>query len=90
MANATSTPKTKKPPGGRMAIIIGSIKAEVTGSPKIVPAPIISRMAPIRTRVAVKPMPMPSASRMEGSRVFLLANISARARIMQLTTIRGR
>ena len=37
----------------------------------------------------VNPSPMPSPSKSEGSGVFLDANASARARIMQFTTIRG-
>ena len=58
--------------------------------PNTVPAPSSSRMMPMASRVAVKPTPMPRPSRMEGSTLFLLANISARPRMMQLTTIKGR
>ena len=42
------------------------------------------------TRVRVKPMPMPMPSRADSPTECLLANISARPRMMQLTTIRGR
>ena len=55
-----------------------------------VPEPRISRMVPMMVRVMVKPMPMPMPSRAESTMPFLEANISARPRMMQLTTIRGR
>ena len=71
-------------------MMMGSINPESTGMPNTVPAPSSSRMMPIASRVAVKPTPMPRPSRMEGSTLFLLANISARPRMMQLTTIKGR
>ena len=40
-------------------------------------------------RVRVKPRPIPMPSRAESITVFLLANISARPRMMQFTTISG-
>ena len=71
-------------------MIIGSIKPDRMGRPNTVPAPSSSRMMPIASRVAVKPTPIPRPSSREGSTLFLLAYISARPRMMQLTTIRGR
>ena len=47
-------------------------------------------MVPINTRVRVKPSPMPSPSSAESSILFFEANISARPRMMQFTTISGR
>ena len=70
--------------------MMGSIKPERTGRPNTVPAPSSSRMMPMQSIAAVKPTPIPRPSMMEGSTLFLLANISARPRMMQLTTIRGR
>ena len=57
--------------------------------PSIVPLPISSRIAPIRTSAQVKPSPMPIPSKSEATTPFLKAKASARARIMQLTTMRG-
>ena len=66
------------------------IMRESTGNPAMVPAPISSRMEPIMHSVRVNPSPIPIPSRAESTTEFLLANISARPRMMQLTTIRGR
>ena len=104
MAAAIMTPKTKKPPGALVIRVKGSTEVGMTwilkpsgrkGSrpsrPAIqVPEPRISRMVPMMVRVMVKPMPMPMPSRAESRMPFLEANISARPRMMQLTTIRGR
>ena len=87
---ATSIPNTKKPPGGSRKIIIGSIISEVIGKENNVPAPKSSRIAPIKVRVAVKPIPIPKPSKMLGTTEFLEANISARAKIIQFTTISGK
>ena len=75
---------------GSKNIIIGLIKREVSGSEKSEPAPKSSRIAPIRVKTAVKPTPIPRPSSTLGSTEFLDANISARARIIQFTTISGR
>ena len=90
MAAAMSTPNTKKPPGGEEKMAMVSSPSGSTWMPKKVPMPRISRMEPMITRVRVKPRPMPSPSRAESTTVFLEANSSARPRMMQLTTIRGR
>ena len=87
---ATSIPKTKNPPGGSKNIIIGLIKREVTGNEKSEPAPSSSLTAPISVSTAVKPIPIPAPSSTLASGGFLEANISARASIMQFTTISGR
>ncbi len=58
--------------------------------PNRLPLPRISRMQPMSSRVKVKPMPMPRPSRADSTTWCLVANISARPRMMQLTTIRGR
>ncbi len=55
-----------------------------------VPAPTTSRTTAIRNSASVKPMPMPMPSRIESNTLCLLANISARPRMMQLTTMSGR
>ena len=46
-------------------------------------------MEPISVSASVKPEPMPRPSTAESSTGFLLAKASARARMMQFTTIRG-
>ena len=46
-------------------------------------------MEPSSSRARVKPSPMPSPSTAEGSTRFLEAKASARARMMQLTTMSG-
>ena len=61
-----------------------------TGRPQKVPLPRTSRMTAMAQMARVKPKPMPTPSTAESSTLFLLANISARPRMMQLTTIRGR
>ena len=61
-----------------------------TLKPKIFPLPKSSLKAPIRVSAIVKPMPINNPSQAEAKTPFLLAKLSALARIMQLTTIRGR
>ena len=58
--------------------------------PYQVPAPSTSRMVLMSSRARVKPRPMPTPSSAESTTPFLEANISARPRMMQFTTIRGR
>ena len=53
------------------------------------PEPISSRTAEISVSDTVKPSPMPRPSVMEASGLFLDAKASARAKMMQLTTISG-
>jgi hypothetical protein len=53
------------------------------------PLPMSSRMEPISIRASVKPNPMPMPSMAEASTPFFEANASARARMMQLTTMSG-
>ena len=52
--------------------------------------PNTSRTVAIAARAMVKPMPMPIPSRAAFTTGFLLANISARPRMMQFTVIRSR
>ena len=59
-------------------------------TPKNVPAPSTSRKSPISVSEQVKPIPMNSPSSAESSTGFLLAKDSARAKMMQLTTMSGR
>ena len=89
-AIATNIPNTKNPPGGRINIKIGSMKLLNIGMEKIVPFPNSSLIILIHKRAAVKPIPIPSPSRTEGSTLFLLANISALPRMIQFTTISGK
>ena len=58
-----------------------------SGMPKNVPEPRISRTPPSATRPIAKPTLMPTAFRTEGSTGFFEACASARARMMQFTTI---
>ena len=104
VAPAIRMPNTKKPPGALVirekVSMLSGITRIAKSAPRAgirpprpaiqVPEPRISRMEPITTRVQVKPMPMPIPSRAESRMLFLEANISARPRMMQLTTIRGR
>ena len=104
VAPAIRMPNTKKPPGAlvireKVSMDSGMIRMAKSGpregirppSPAIqVPEPRISRMEPMMVRVMVKPMPMPMPSRAESRMPFLEANISARPRMMQFTTIKGR
>ena len=69
---------------------MGSNEAPSTATPNSVPAPKSSRTQPISTSVRVKPRPMPRPSSAESSTVCFEANISARPRMMQFTTISGR
>ncbi len=57
--------------------------------PENVPFPRNSLMVAMRVNAAVKPAPMPIPSSAERKTPFLQANISALARMMQFTTIRG-
>lgn len=56
----------------------------------IVPLPISSLTKPRQVSASVKPSPMPKPSRMLSPTLFELANASALARMMQLTTISGK
>ena len=69
---------------------IGSIKLAVIGIPNQVPEPRISRIEPITRSAKVKPIPIPTPSKADLTTVFLLANISARPRMIQFTTISGK
>ena len=89
-AKAISIPNTKKPPGGRINTIMGSMTPWKIGTPNTAPVPKNSRIIPMASMAAVKPTPMPKPSKTEGRTLCLLAYISARPRIMQFTTIRGR
>ena len=90
ITSAIRQPNTKKPPGGVMNTVMGSTAAGMTCMPNSVPAPSTSRTEPITTRVPVKPRPMPRPSSAERPMLFLEANISARPRMMQFTTMSGR
>jgi hypothetical protein len=59
-------------------------------NPNHVPLPNISRIEAIARSASVNPIPEPIASKMESIALFLFANISARAKIIQLTAISGR
>ena len=69
---------------------IGEKRFTVIGRPNQVPEPRISRMEPMISRAKVKPIPIPIPSRADLNTLFLLANISARPRMIQFTTISGR
>jgi histidinol dehydrogenase len=74
-------------PGGSAAypssVLMNAIPAKVA-------FPNTSRTNPIRKSVRVKPIPIPTPSSAESITVFLLANISARPRMIQLTTMSAR
>ena len=72
-----------------MNISAGLYDAPKTENPSIVPLPKSSRTAPIIVSAPVKPSPILIPSSALGSGEFLAAKLSARARIMQLTTISG-
>ena len=59
------------------------------GSPAKEPEPKISRKDARRMREREKPMPFARPSREESIQLFFEAKLSARARIMQFTAIRG-
>ena len=80
----------KKPPAGVVIKVKRSTLSGMMVMPNQLPAPMISRIEPITTRVRVKPRPMPRPSMAESSTLFFEANISARPRMMQFTTISGR
>ena len=53
------------------------------------PAPKISRTEPKNINASVKPKPIPTPSKAEANTPFFDAKASARARMIQLTTING-
>ena len=57
---------------------------------KIVPLPSNSLIKPISVSASVKPKPIPRPSRMLSPTLLELANASALARMIQLTTMSGR
>ena len=59
-------------------------------TPKIIPLPKISLNAPIRVKAIVKPKSIKSPSAADAITPFLLAKLSALAKIMQFTTISGK
>ena len=65
-------------------------KSPPSGQPKTVPLPRSSRIRPMATSAPVKPAPIPSPSRADSPTLLREAKASARPRMMQLTTIRGR
>ena len=54
-----------------------------------VPAPRISRIEPRNVKAMVNPRPIPMPSNADAITPFLDANASARANMIQFTTIRG-
>lgn len=76
-----------KPPAGCTAMAMGWKVSGNMATPKIVPAPNNSRTQLKSVIARVKPSPMPSPSSMEASGGFLKAKDSARAKMMQFTTI---
>ena len=57
---------------------------------KSVPFPRSSLIEAISMSAPEKPMPMPSASKKDRNGLFLLAKLSALAKMMQFTTISGK
>ena len=76
-----------KPPAGCTAMVMGWKVSGSMATPKIVPAPNNSRTQLKSVIARVKPSPMPSPSSMEARGGFLKAKDSARAKMMQFTTI---
>ena len=81
-------PNVRNAPGGRMKTSIPNCSGMILMS-KIVPLPRSSRAIPRVVSPIVNPSPMPKPSHAEASGLFLLANDSARPRMIQFTTIRG-
>ena len=88
--SAIMQPNTKKPPGAMVRMPMGFSWNHGTGRPQNVPQPSVSRMAAMAQIASVKPRPMPAPSMAESTTPCLLAYISARPRMMQLTTISDR
>jgi len=88
--SAMRQPNTKKPPGAMVRMPMGFSWNQGMGMPHQLPPPRISRMVAIEQMASVKPRPMPSPSIAESMTPCLLAYISARPRMMQLTTMRAR
>ncbi len=76
-------------PGASTMIEKGLKPSHITGIPKSVPDPKISRRLPRKVSERVKPSPMPSPSASASGTVFLAAKASARPRMMQFTTMSG-
>ena len=74
-------------PAGRMKKSIPVVSSPKKLKPNQLRFPNISRTVLIIKSAAVKPSPIPKPSATEGIILFLLANISALPRIMQLTTM---
>jgi hypothetical protein len=89
LIKAIKNPRIINPPGGSKKISMGFISPVRKDLPKIDPAPNISLTDPINTSDTVKPIPMPIPSKMESQTGFRFAKDSARAMIMQFTTING-
>ena len=87
---AIMQPKMQKPPGAMERMAMGLSLSQGMGMPRKVPLPKTSRMQAMAVSARVKPKPMPTPSSAESSTVFLLANISARPKMMQLTTMSER
>ena len=76
-------------PDGRSMSTVFTDEAGMTDIPNHVPRPRISRIEPKTKRDNVNPIPIPRASVNARRTVFLDANTSALAIIMQFTTIKG-
>jgi hypothetical protein len=66
-----------------------NVEILITGAANMTPVPRGSLMIEIAASASVKPRPMPSPSMIDAPGPFLDAKASARARMMQLTTISG-
>ena len=78
-----------KAPGACTMMANGWKPSHMTGWPNQVPLPRISRSEPRKVSDMVKPRPMPRPSATEAATPFLAAKASARARMMQFTTMSG-
>ena len=71
-------------------MMMGSMKFERSGMPNTVPAPSNSRMMPMAKQRGGEAHAHSKTVHDARSTGFLLANISARPKMMQLTTMSGR
>ena len=80
----------KNAPGARIIIkVFGKNSNKSAPKPKTVPFPKNSRTIPIAVSATVKPKPIPIPSNIESKGLFFDAKASARASIIQFTTISG-
>ena len=86
---ASSSPRERKAPGGRIITSTAGKSAPNSDIPSKLPLPSTSRTAPRTASPNVKPIPIPKPSTNECQTLFRLAKASALPRMTQFTTING-